>query len=484
MHVSAEVISKARVAHFRERATDMIDAFDISTRSSSPYSSDSCSSAGHSPLTMTSYVSPPSVDSDDQSFAFFFNNWVINNGMYHNFVHEPGNKHLIASIKAFSIASLSKNSSDRRLLTLAQYQYTTALNLTNTALRNPAQVLRDETLLAILVLTNYETLTGGVERNLSAWEQHINGSASLLGLRGLEGVRGKAGRVLTLHVITGINVVCLLRCLPTPPVVHLLQAKIFEFLYEPDNPVIRFQRLNLDCADFRHAVTCGLITSPEAIIARAAELDLRLTTAFAGVPQGWDPEIIAHSVKRHHVQAGLPGFELRYADQAINYIWASYRSSRIMVNEIVLQSIERDTHVHRSAWGHSHTIVRQCQTEILASMPQYTSQSGEQLPWSGFKRPVRYFVPEAVSSSLPIMRALSGYGVLWPLFVAGTCSTTTSEIRNYVADVYGYFGEQLKIEQALVLRQMIWSLSGATSDPRPGSGSVLKNNTVHGEYNK
>ncbi|KAL2035192.1 hypothetical protein VTO58DRAFT_101109 [Aureobasidium pullulans] len=377
---------------------------------------------------MTSYVSPPSVDSDDQSFAFFFNNWVINNGMYHNFVHEPGNKHLIASIKAFSIASLSKNSSDRRLLTSAQYQYTTALNLTNTALRDPAQVLRDETLLAILVLTNYETLTGGVERSLSAWEQHINGSASLLSLRGLEGVRGKAGRVLTLHVITGINVVCLLRCLPTPPVVHLLQAKIFEFLYEPDNPVIRFQRLNLDCADFRHAVTCGLIISPEAIIARAAELDLRLTTAFAGVPQGWDPEIIAHSVKRHHVQAGLPGFEL--------------------------------------------------------SMPQYTSQSGEQLPWSGFKRPVRYFVPEAVSSSLPIMRALSGYGVLWPLFVAGTCSTTTSEIRDYVADVYGYFGEQLKIEQALVLRQMIWSLSRATSDPRPGSGSVLKNNAVHGEYNK
>ncbi|KAH0338949.1 hypothetical protein KCU74_g942, partial [Aureobasidium melanogenum] len=314
--------------------------------------------------------------------------------------------------------------------------YATALSLTNLALRHPVQVKRDETLLAILILTNYETLTGGVTRTLDAWEHHVNGASSLLSLRGLDGVQGTAGRVLTLHVITSIN------------------AKVFEYLYEPDNPAIRYQRINLECADFRHAVTYCQITSPDEIISRAAELDAKLTEAFSNVPKSWGGEFIPHFAPRQSVEAGLPSFELR----------------RIMVNEIVLQSIANDSDAHRLARNRSHAIMRQCQTEILAGTAQYTSGSTEMLPWSGFKRPVRYFVPEAVTSDLPIMRALSGYGVLWPLFVAGSCSTSTRETKTYVAEVYRYFGEKLKIEQALVLRKMIWALLRVSASP--GSKTV------------
>ncbi|KAI5196196.1 hypothetical protein E4T38_08646 [Aureobasidium subglaciale] len=416
------------------------------------------------------------MDSDDICFAFFFNNCVINNNM-------SGNDHVIASIKAFGIANLSKRYSDKRLLTSAQHHYTIALRLTNIALRDPSQVKRDETLLAILVLTNYETLTGGVTRSLDAWEQHINGSASLLSLRGLEGVQGKAGRVLTLHVITGINVICLLRCLATPPFVHLLQTKIFEYLFEPENPAVRFQHLSLDCADFRYAVSSRLVTSPEDIISRAAELDARLTAAFADVPSSWDGEFIAHYMDKCSVEGGLPSFELRYTDQATGYIWASYRSCRIMVNEIVLQSLAEIKDTYWFAWQHSQTIVRQCQTEILAGMPQYTSQN-EGVPWAGLRQPARYFVPEAVTSDLPIMRALSSFGVIWPLFVASTCSTTTPEIRNYVAGVYRYFGEELQIEQALVLGKMVQSLSTASPSPSSASGSAVNEDPIGQEHNR
>ncbi|KAG9588509.1 hypothetical protein KCU77_g9648, partial [Aureobasidium melanogenum] len=240
-----------------------------------------------------------------------------------------------------------------------------------------------------------------------------------------------------------------------------------------DNPAIRYQRINLECADFRHAVTYCQITSPDEIISRAAELDAKLTEAFANVPKSWEGEFIPHFAPRQSVEAGLPSFELRYADQATNYIWASFRSSRIMVNEIVLQSIANDSDAHQSARTRSQAIMRQCQTEILAGMAQYTSGSKEMLPWSGFQRPVRYFVPEAVTSDLPIMRALSGYGVLWPLFVAGSCSTSTRETKTYVAEVYRYFGEQLKIEQALVLRKMIWALLRVSASPNSKNVSAI-----------
>jgi hypothetical protein len=474
---SAEVVVKAHGIRSKIHNAETVDVseFSFQPQPNYPFEWEESSPDTDWSLAISTPASPLPMDSEELSFAFFFNNCVINRNVYHACVYQPDNKHLIASIKAFGVANLSKHYSDKRLLTSSQHQYANALNLTNLALRDPLQVKRDETLLAILVLTNYETLTGGVTRTLDAWEQHVNGSASLLSLRGLDGIRGTSGRVLTLHVITGINVICLLRDLPTPPFIHGLQAKVFEHLCEPDNPAVRYQRINLQCADFRHAVSSRLITLSEDIISRAAELDAMLTAAFTNMPPSWQAEVITHFVPQQSVEAGLPGFDLLYADQATNYIWTSYRSSRIMVNEVVLQSIANDTDIQRFARARSETIMRQCQTEILAGMSQYTSKQDVNLPWSGFKRPDRFFLPEAASSDLPIMRALSGYGVLWPLFVAGTCSTTTSEIKTYVAEVFRYFGEELKIEQALVLRKMIWGLSRVSPSPSPNSGSAMSN---------
>lgn len=481
---SAEVITKARGIRSKTQSPQTVDALESSLHPESTHQFDweEILPTAQSSLAVSGPVSPLPMDSDDVSFAFFFKHCVMNQN-YHACVYEPKNNHLVASIKAFGIANLSKHYSDKRLLMASQHQYATALNLTNLALRDPLQVKRDETLLAISVLTNYETLTGGVTRTLDAWEQHVNGATSLLSLRGLDGVQRTSGRVITLHIITNINVICLLRCLATPPFIYELQAKVFEYLYEPENPAVRYQRINLQCADFRHAVTTCRITSSEEIISRAAELDTKLTEVFSGLPLSWQPEIVTHFVPRRSAEAGLPGFDLRYIDQATNYIWTSYRSSRVMLNEVVLQSIEDDTDAHQSVRACAEAVMRQCQTEILAAMPQYISKKEVNLPWAGFKRPDRYFVPEAASSDLPIMRALSGYGVLWPLFVAGSSSTATPEIKGYVAEVFSYFGEHLKIEQALVLRKMIWALSRVVPSPSqvPGSGSALDSHRVEEE---
>jgi hypothetical protein len=114
-----------------------------------------------SPLAVLSYLFPM-VNGDDQSFAFFFKNHVLNSAMYH-----PGNDHVIASIKVFGTASLSKQRADKCLYTTAQHQYATAPSLTKLTLRDPQLVTRDETLLSILVLTDYETLEVNTEHRSS-----------------------------------------------------------------------------------------------------------------------------------------------------------------------------------------------------------------------------------------------------------------------------------------------------------------------------
>ena len=73
--------------------------------------------------------------------------------------------------------------------------------------------------------------------------------------------------------------------------------------------------------------------------------------------------------------------------------------------------------------------------------------------------PLFPLISEISLSDLPVMPALSGYGILWPLLVAGTCATTTSGIRKYVAEIYQRLGQQMKIEQAFVLRDMLDPLS-------------------------
>lgn len=416
--------------------------------------------SSESVLSVTAQVSS-TPDSDEHSLAFFFHNCITNDNKYYPCLANPDNNHLLTSIKAFSLSSISKDRRDLRLANSARLQYGKALRLTNAALGNPCRATKDETLLAILVLANYETLNGGADRTLDAWEQHIKGATSLLSLRGLDGVRQEAGRVLTLHVITSINAICLFKCLPTPAFVRTLYPKIFEYLYTPDSPAVQYQRVNLECADFRHAVTKHLITSPSEIIVRAAKLDMKLLAALANAPPDWEPEVILYSdTTRPDTDSGLPDFEMRYVNQATNYVWTSFRSSRILLHELVLgalsftESIGGDVRAYQSARQHSSSVVQQCQKQILASMPQFTSQTSRD-PWSQPSGPVRYHLPEVIHSSMPIMRALFHYGVLWPLFVAGICSSASPKIVDYVKDTFKYFGEELNIEQALVLRGML-----------------------------
>lgn len=47
----------------------------------------------------------------------------------------------------------------------------------------------------------------------------------------------------------------------------------------------------------------------------------------------------------------------------------------------------------------------------------------------------RELLPEAFASGLPTMHVLGGHGFLWPLFVAGSCLTTTPEILDHVRNI-------------------------------------------------
>lgn len=76
---------------------------------------------------------------------------------------------------------------------MARKSYGHALRLTNAALRNPDEALKDTTMLSVLVLGLFEASMDHSPRGLRAWQQHINGAAELARMRGPAQFKTKPG---------------------------------------------------------------------------------------------------------------------------------------------------------------------------------------------------------------------------------------------------------------------------------------------------
>lgn len=95
------------------------------------------------------------IGNEEHFLAFFFHNYVINSDKFHPSIFRAGSEHLLASIRATSTAGLSKYHSNVWLSHSARQRYVQALSLTNDALKDTKSATRDETLLAIIILTSF-----------------------------------------------------------------------------------------------------------------------------------------------------------------------------------------------------------------------------------------------------------------------------------------------------------------------------------------
>ena len=133
-------------------------------------------------LTTVENLLPPNVD--DLAIGNFFHSYV------HDFQSseriwyiEDGNGCLVSSIKAVGIASMTRAPNGPSASPEARRQYLNAIQLTNAAIKSVELATRDSTLLAINVLTIFESITG-FHRTMDSWRDHINGASALLAMRG------------------------------------------------------------------------------------------------------------------------------------------------------------------------------------------------------------------------------------------------------------------------------------------------------------
>ncbi len=138
------------------------------------------------PTHLSSYHSlAPTID--ERATSFFFTNYIIGGD------NCPGNSagytiddNLENCMKAVGLAALASAAHAPELMKEAKKRYLSAIQLTNAALGSRVDCKKDSTLLAIMLLSIFETVTSSDQRSLSAWSNHINGAAALIRIRGPE----------------------------------------------------------------------------------------------------------------------------------------------------------------------------------------------------------------------------------------------------------------------------------------------------------
>lgn len=421
-----------------------------------------------------SYQLSPSLD--ERSLGFFFRHNDVGGGQ--SFSRLQAEEHLLASMKALGLAGYANTVGASCLLSDARRYYLSAIRLTNAALSSPSRAKKDSTLLSIMILTTFETLTGSNPRSLEAWSHHVEGSAALIRLRGVESLKTADGRRLFRQSIILLLINCLASNVPVPA--HI-RALIYEaFTYDEDKFDIRwsFFEAFADMVDFRSEVKNDKITDPCAIFRRSQELDQQFVDSFTNLAYLWNYQVVYTDVKS----------PLLYSDHYHvyhNYVspqaWNTMRNCRIilqqmMLEQLMLNPVAEVVEDPRMQITHCMNVLHQLQLDVFATVPQHLGfhpglattkvseylggrqSSKEEFLWSGFDElgaQLSDVNENSHSDSLPILRTSGGYALPFSLYVAGAMKTGTSKSRQWVRDILYGIGHTQGVKHALVFAALL-----------------------------
>ncbi|MCJ1286047.1 hypothetical protein MMC26_005389 [Xylographa opegraphella] len=509
---SEEVTRKAK-AKAKAKATTQNGIQRLSVESTTPNLTCPPSTAAAKDVRTSSELGPLSYSHnlaptiDERAMGYFFSNYVVGtDGLWDHILDE----NMTSSIKALGLAGFSHAARAPKLMIEAREQYLRAIRLTTAALKSPRDVKKDSTLLSIMILGMFETVTGRTQRSIEAWAHHVNGAAALLKIRGPEQMITPAGRRMFAQVTSSLVTTCLQHQLEVPEHIQELRNEGVKFQPTSD-PIWQFFEIMILFTNFKAYVDHGKISDFHTVLARALELDGMFVSLCTNVPPGWEYQTIYTNADPDIIYAG---YYHVYRDFMIAQIWNGIRTFRILLHEIVRgallaqsQSFSKYQEERNCAVQHWYTTVSpdesnfdtltnpsslnidygsnngaalsvqfqksmsttyRLQSDILASIPQYigyaskpdaSPSSFQRSLWSNFgsQHPYPLAAPGSSSSSshLPLIRMSEGYALLWPLYTAGITNIATEPVQRWVAEMLCKIGRAMGTQQAFVLSDML-----------------------------
>lgn len=292
----------------------------------------------------------------ERGTAFFFSRYVTvdGNALHQRFdfifdIWKPGSAQaagqmdsVMASMTAVGLAGLAQLTHSDECVASARKSYGTALRLTNTALRDPAEAVKDTTMLSVLILGVFEMMAGPSVKTMQAWDKHISGAVVLAKLRGPGQLRTAVGIRMFNLLVQSVMIACIQKHAAVPPELIAFQGELFSAA-GTDDPSRGFSRVALTRPVFRmlqlrHDMHGGLVHGLDQTLDRLQAIITECAHTVASFPPGSVYRVLR--VLRPH-PAVFRGRCHVYRNSAIASIWNLLRFSYLLVLESVLTAIQR-----------------------------------------------------------------------------------------------------------------------------------------------
>lgn len=457
----------------------------------------------------------------DRGIAFFMMNFAsgvdvppMSSAAYNQHLSTFGFHPIVATVMtALGLAGSANLFRDSGLNREATAWYLDALKMTNKALTKSAEARSDHTLLATMLLSVFESTHN--EISFQGWLQHVQGSASLVRMRGLSQFQTPAGRRMYMQTIGLLAMKCMGIGLALPSFVHEMNREM-EKWEDGRDPGSRFFYVHVKVIDFRADILCHKITDLQEILDRALQVDKEAMAIFEAVNSEWDYVVEACD----QGTPGVFGTEYHvYPHLAAAQTWNWFRYIRIYIHDILRNTLIAGLsstppvfvgREYMDLLTDSTETLYKMQADIFASMPQYLHDTPkvpctwrpESTPPPGRRTPPSSLNPLSKSarssSSFPPSVGSSMGALKWgaptkPITPSGTPRTFISNFRDHqdASVVPGFRTLGTPNEQLPIIRvsggfSSLWSLyiAGATPIASPESQAfVLRSlERVAGEF--
>ncbi|MCJ1396508.1 hypothetical protein MMC18_009399 [Xylographa bjoerkii] len=376
-------------------------------------------------------------------------------------------EHLSAIIYAVGLASFANEYKSQDVFKQARRQYVYALQLTNTALRSSIEATKDSTLLAVMLLSLYETITSTTQQPLTSWTDHIKGATVLVTLRGRQQLRSPLGLQMFKQMTDNIIVSCIQREVHVPTEITDLRNYAFKNIVG-SSPPWHFSDITVQFASFCASIKNGSLTDVDAIIAAAMKIDSDMITWSTSLPSTWEYETIF--IDTEPVLVYERHYHL-YGNHRISQMWNSLRMARIFLSRIISgQILQRISSVPLGQFSSDYSTLLQLSastivkmsSEICASVPQFTQCPTPFLIESSELRSSAFSwllceerQPTDFDGQAPPIGAAGGYFLLWPLFIVGRLPDSPDSLRLWIVNRLKFIGNSMRIPQAILAAELL-----------------------------
>ncbi|KAJ4116224.1 hypothetical protein NW768_011013 [Fusarium equiseti] len=463
-----------------------------------------------------------SPELQDRGISFFFSRYVAaNSGSPQNYafiydVWKPPDSAqtqlcpVSVSMAAVGLAECSQSLRSSELMIRAQESYAVALGLTHRALRDPIEVVKDTTMLAVLILGTYEFVSGYSAHTMRAWQDHVNGAAALASIRGATQFRSKAGARMFLMLCQTVLISCIQSGLPMPETLTDLRRQIppSAELMGPDfcvaSPIYKALQV-------RHDIRSGTLTDLEDMIIATSNVQEEISSVLTGLPEGWryhrvqltqpDPRVLGQIC---HVYTGL----------LQSTTWNMVRGIRMLLLETFVEKLcavfessggSAKSETHLQILARSVRLLKMLGQSIAASVPQHlgvvsirdinsqkdpahtvsipAKKQASRVLSTSLVQDIRLGTGDDVSSSSgsPIMfdptqstataddaprfmsLASTNNTIIWPLYMLGISSACAPETKQYAVEGLYAIHREAGLEQARVVAGLLQEQKGSPS---------------------